>query len=85
MGGPQGIASYLWSHLTVAQDEVRQDGEDRFARGALDTPERETAHADTGLMGLARQAPTTAVTGCLVCEREGYPLKTGQLGVGRVR
>jgi hypothetical protein len=28
MGGQQGIASYLWSHLTVAQDEVRQDGED---------------------------------------------------------
>jgi hypothetical protein len=78
MGGQQGIASDLWSHLTVAQDEVRQDGEDRFARGALETPDRETAQADPGIMGMARQAPTTAVTGCLVCELEAESEEKGE-------
>src|SRR5262245_1864485 len=59
-------------------NEVRQDGEDRFARGALETPDRETAQADTGIMGMARQAPTTAVTGCLVCELEADSEEKGE-------
>ena len=72
MGGQQGIAKppLVASYGSARRIVMRQDGEDRFARGALDTPDRETAQADTGIMGMARQAPTTAVTGCLVCELE---------------
>ena len=63
VGGQQGIAGHLGSHLAVAQDEMRQDGEHRFARGALDAPDGETAQADTGIMGVARQAPAAAAGG----------------------
>jgi hypothetical protein len=38
MGGHQGIASNLGPHLAIAQDEMRQDREYRFARRALDAP-----------------------------------------------
>jgi hypothetical protein len=67
MGGPQGIASHLWAHLPVAQDEVRQDREHGFARGALDTPDGKTTQPDPNIMRVARQAPSTP-TGGLVCE-----------------
>ena len=39
MGGQQGIAGDLRAHLAIAQDEVRQDGEHRFTRRALDPPD----------------------------------------------
>ena len=63
MGGQQGIAGHLRAHLAVAQDEVRQDGEHRFAGGALDTPDGETTQPDTGIMGVAGQAPAPAAAG----------------------
>ena len=67
MGGQQGIAGDLRAHLAIAQDEVRQDGEHRFARRALDTPDGEPTQTDTDIMGVAGQAPAAA-TGRLVCE-----------------
>ena len=36
MGGQQGIAGHLRSHLAIAQDEVGEDREHRSTRGALD-------------------------------------------------
>src|SRR2546422_600531 len=35
----------------------------RFARGALDTPDGETTQANPRVMGVARQAPTRAAAG----------------------
>ena len=67
MGGNQGIAGHGWLHRSVAQDEVRQDGEYRLAGGALDAPEGKTAQADSGVMRVARQASAPA-TGRLVGE-----------------
>jgi hypothetical protein len=58
--GQQGIPGRVGSHLSVAQDEVGQDGEDGFARGALNAPDGEAAQAQPGIMGVARQAPTAA-------------------------
>src|SRR5438270_1190437 len=55
------------THLALAQDKMRQDGEHRATRGALDPPDGDATQADTGIMRVARQAPT-AVTGCLVEE-----------------
>src|SRR5262252_8756086 len=63
--GQQGIPGHLWTHLAVAQDKMRQDGEHRTTRGALDPPDGDATQADTGIMRVARQAPT-AVTGRLV-------------------
>jgi hypothetical protein len=40
---------------------VRQDGEHGCARRALDTPEGETTEPETGLVGVAGQAPALAV------------------------
>ena len=65
--GQQGIASHLRSHLAIAQDEMREDREHRFARGALDTPDSDPTQTDTNVMRVARQAPAPA-TGCLVGE-----------------
>jgi hypothetical protein len=42
---------------------VRQDGEHRFARGTLDTPDGEATQADTGIMGVARQVSAPATDG----------------------
>jgi hypothetical protein len=42
-----------------------QHGEHRFARGALDTPEDETAQADPGIMGVACEAATLAAAGLM--------------------
>ena len=67
VGGEQGIAGHVRPHRAVAQDEVRQDGEDRLAGGALDAPDGETTQADPGVMGVAREAPAAA-TGRLVEE-----------------
>src|SRR5262249_12463078 len=38
VGGDQGIAGHGGPHRAVAQNEVRQDGEDRTTCGALDAP-----------------------------------------------
>jgi hypothetical protein len=67
VGGQQRITGHVRGHLAVAQDEVWQDREYRATRGALDTPNSETSEADTGVMGVTRQAPT-APTGRLVCK-----------------
>ena len=63
VGGEQGIAGHIGAHRAVAQDEMGQDGEDRFARGALDAPDGEPAQANPGIMGVARQAPAAAAGG----------------------
>ena len=67
VSGPQGITGHLRSHLAIAQDEVRQDGEHSFALRTLETPDGETTQPDTDIMGVARQAPAAAI-GRLVCE-----------------
>jgi hypothetical protein len=51
--------------LTIAQDEVGEDGEHGAARGALEPPDGEPTETDTHIMRVACQAPT-AVTGGLV-------------------
>ena len=63
MGGHQGIASDLRSHLAITQDEVREDGEHRASRGALDTPDGETTQPDTDIMGVAGQTPAATTGG----------------------
>jgi hypothetical protein len=63
MGGHQGIASDLRSHLAITQDEVREDGEHRATRGALDTPDGETTQPDTDIMGVAGQTPAATTGG----------------------
>jgi hypothetical protein len=65
--GQQGIAGLLGAHLAIAQDEVREDGAHGFARDALEAPDGEPTQADTGVMGVARQAPAAA-TGGRMCE-----------------
>ena len=69
VGGQQRIPGHLRSHLAVAQDEVRQDREHRFAPRALDTPDGETTEADTGVMRVACLAPAAA-TGRFVFQLE---------------
>ena len=61
--GDQGIAGHVRPHLSVAQDQVRQDGKHGLACRALDTPDGEPTQAETGIVGVARQAPTRAAAG----------------------
>jgi hypothetical protein len=52
---------------------VRQDREHRFTCGALDPPDGETTQPDTGIVGVAGQAPALATAGLveeLKAERE---------------
>ena len=63
----QGIAGHLRAHLAIAQDEMREDREHRFARRTLDTPDGDPTQTDTDVMRVARQAPAAA-TGRLVFE-----------------
>ena len=54
-------------------NEVRQDREHRFTGRALDPPEGETTQPDTGIVGVAGQAPALAAAGLveeLKAERE---------------
>ena len=67
MGRQQGIAGHRGSHLAIAEDEMRQDGAYRFARGALETPDGDAPETDTHIMRVTRQAPA-ATTGRLVLE-----------------
>ena len=77
MGGQQGIASHLWSHRAVTQDEMRQNCEHHTTRGALETPDGDPTQADTDVMGMARQAPA-APTGRLVFQLEAYGQDEGE-------
>jgi hypothetical protein len=77
VGGQQGIAGDLGSHPAIAEDEVGQDCEYRFACYALDTPNREPTEADTGVMGVTCQA-TTATTGRLVCQLQAQGQEKGE-------
>jgi hypothetical protein len=63
MGGQQGIAGHVGSHLMVPQDDMRENREHGFARGTLDTPDGESTEPDTGIMGVARQASAPATSG----------------------
>src|SRR4029453_15936968 len=63
--GQQGIAGHLGSHLAIAQDKVRQDGEYGSASRALQTPDGDSTQADPDVMGVACQA-LAAMTGRLV-------------------
>jgi hypothetical protein len=61
----------------IAQNKVREHGEYRFARGALDTPDGDPAEADSDVMGVACQAPAAA-TGRLVCELKAEGEEEGE-------
>jgi len=63
----EGIARDLGSYLAIAQDEVRQHGEYRFTRRALDPPDGDPTHTETDIMRVAGETPTP-MTGGLVCE-----------------
>ena len=71
------IPGHLRAHLAIAQDEVRQDGKHRFTCGALDTPDGETTQPDTGIVGVAGQAPALAAAG-LVEELEAKRKDEGE-------
>jgi hypothetical protein len=58
-------------------NEVREDREDGFARGTLDTPDGEPTEADTGVMGVACEA-ATATTGRLVCQLKAKGEEKGE-------
>ena len=77
VGGQQGIAGHLGSHLAIAQDEVRQDGEHGFARRTLDAPDGDPTQADTDIMRVARQAPAAA-TGRLMFELKAKGQEKGE-------
>jgi len=61
--GDEGRPGHIGAHAAIAQDEVGQDGEYSFTRGALDTPDGTSAQAETDIMRVARQAATLAATG----------------------
>ena len=67
MGGSQRLTGDSWSHLTVAQDEVRQDRADGFAPRVLETPDGDPSKADTPVMGVTCQVPSS-ITGRLVLQ-----------------
>src|SRR5215471_7618908 len=77
MGGDQGLAGDIGAHAAIAQDKVRQDGEHRLARGALDAPDGEAIQANPGIMGVTGQTATTR-TGRLVGELEADREDEGQ-------
>src|SRR5688500_13139065 len=77
VSGQQGIAGPLRSHLAIAQDKVRQDGEHGLALRTLETPDGETTQPDTDIMGVARQAPAPA-TGRLMLELKAKGQEKGE-------
>jgi hypothetical protein len=76
VGGQQRIPSHFWSHLMIAQDEMRQDRKHGAARGALETPDGKPTQTDTSVMGVRRQAP--AATGGLVEELKAKSQEEGK-------
>ena len=77
MGRQQGIAGHCWPHLAIAENEVGEDREHGFARGALDTPDGQTTQPDPHIMRVTRQAPSTT-TGCLVGELKAKGQEKGE-------
>jgi hypothetical protein len=77
MRGQKRITGDLRAHLAIAQDEVGQDREHRFARGALDAPDDDSTQTDARIMRVARQAPTAA-TGRLVGELKAQGQDKGE-------
>jgi hypothetical protein len=75
--GQESIMGHLRSHRAIAQDEVGQDREHGFAHCTLETPDRDPTQADAHIMGVARQASTSA-TGRLVCELKAEGQDEGQ-------
>jgi hypothetical protein len=73
----QSLAGDLRWHGVIAYDEVREDREHGATRGALDTPDGEPPEADTGVMGVTRQAPT-ATTGRLVGKLKAQGQEKGE-------
>jgi hypothetical protein len=67
MGGQEGIARDLRSHLAIAQDEMRQHGEHGFTCRALYPPDGQSTQPDAPIMGVTRQA-SASLTGRLVGE-----------------
>jgi hypothetical protein len=63
VGGQERITGHLRSHRAIPQDEMRQDGEHRFARRALDTPDGETTRPDADIMGVPCETPASATGG----------------------
>src|SRR5262249_19166449 len=59
MGGHQGVAGHLWSHLAIAQDEVGEDGKHRATPGALDPPDGDPTEPDTEVVRIASHTPTS--------------------------
>src|SRR5712691_4551614 len=77
MGRQQGIASDLRSHLTITQDEMRQDRKHRFARRALYPLDDDPTQTDTDIMRVTGQAPA-ATTGRLVGELKAKGEEKGE-------
>jgi hypothetical protein len=76
MGGEEDLTGFLRGHQAIAQDEVREDGEHRAARRALKPPDEDATKTDTEVMGMTRQASSTA-TGCRVLQLEAYGEEEG--------
>jgi len=77
MGGQQGIAGCVRTQLSVAQNDLRQHGENGFTPRAWEAPDAESAEALSPIMRVASQ-PTTAVTGRWVGERNPESEAEGQ-------
>src|SRR5262244_1919422 len=60
MGGQEGITRDLRSHLAITQDEMRQHGEHRMTRRALETPDGHPTQAYAEIMRVACQASPTS-------------------------
>src|SRR5262245_46171296 len=61
----QGITGHFWPHLTITQDEMREDCKYRATRAALKTPDGDPTQTDKEVMRVTDQAPTS-VAGALV-------------------
>ena len=53
----QGVASHV-RRISEAEDEMRQERKDGFARRALYPPDRDATQANTDIMRVAGQTPT---------------------------
>ena len=73
MGSDQGLPSHVGTHLAIAQDEVRQHGENRLATRALNAPDGEPTEPKPGIMGMAGEA-ATAATGRFMVELNTFHL-----------
>src|SRR5262249_58542916 len=67
----------LRRHLAITQDEVRQDGEHRTTRGALEPPDSDSAQTGAHIMRMAREA-STATTGRFVFQLKAKGEEKGE-------